>query len=101
MPRPHCMFIQAQDVPWEKGSSEGWHDLDIKVLSRDKDTGASTMITRYPAGWTRPVPRSVTCHVEMLVLDGELEINGLTYGPYSYAHLCLTSAPLGQIEVIA
>ena len=19
MPKPHCMFIQAQDVPWEKG----------------------------------------------------------------------------------
>ena len=105
MPRPHCMFIQAQDVPWEKGASEGWQDIDIKVLSRDEGTGASTMIARYPPGWTRPVPRSVTCHVEMLVLEGELEINGLTYGPYSYAHLpagyVRTSVSVGSEGAVA
>ena len=43
MPRSHCMFIQAQDVPWTKGFGSGettWSELDIKVLSRDPETGA-------------------------------------------------------------
>lgn len=87
MPRPHCMFIQAQDLPWEKSIISDWQDLEIKVLSRDEESGASTLIVRYPAGWTRPGRRSLTCHAEMLVLDGALEINGRTYGPYSYANL--------------
>lgn len=87
MPRPHCMFIQAQDVPWRKGIYEGWEDVDAKILSKDEETGAATLIARYPAGWTVPVPCYVTSHVEFLVLEGELEINGKVYGPYAYGYI--------------
>jgi len=90
MPRPHCMFIQAQDVPWARGgegASDAWSGLDVKVLSRDPASGACTAIVRYPAGWHRSGPRYLTCHEEMLVLDGMVEINGVEHPPYAYTHL--------------
>lgn len=92
MPRPHCMFIQAQDVPWAKGfprrfESGMWDDLEIKVLSQDEATGACTTIIRYPVGWERRGDRHLTCHEEFLVLEGSLTVNGNEYGPYAYANL--------------
>ena len=106
MPRSHCMFIQAQDVPWTKGFGgveATWNELDVKVLSRDPETGACTTIVRYPAGWERPEPRHLNCHEEILVLDGMLEINGTDHPPYSYTHLpagftrASVSAPRGAV----
>lgn len=104
MTRPHCMFIQAQDVPWGKSLSDGgWADLDVKVLSRDAETGGCSTIVRYPAGWERSGDRYLTCHEELLVLDGSLIVNGVEYGPYAYAHLPAgyarhsVSAPQGAV----
>lgn len=45
------------------------------------------MILHYPAGWSRATPHHVDVHEEILVLEGSLEINGRTYGPYCYANL--------------
>ena len=88
MPRPHCMFIQAQDLPWSKGfPGGGWDDLDVKVLSVDEETGACSTIVRYPAGWERNGNRYLNCHEEFLVLDGMLAVNSVEYGPYAYANL--------------
>lgn len=105
MPRPHCMFIQAQDVPWKKGIYAGWDEIETKVLSEDPETGAATLIAKYPPGWSVPTPCYVSCHVEMLVLDGEVEINGKTYGPYSYAFIpagysyALANSPKGVVAL--
>ena len=94
MARPHCMFIQAQDVPWTQGfkpdaagNAPTWADLDVKVLSQAPETGACTAIVRYPPGWSRSGPRHLTCHEEILVLDGLLNINGVEHGAYAYTHL--------------
>jgi hypothetical protein len=85
--RPHCMFVQAQDMPWQKGFANGaWPELDVKTLSLDEGTGACTTIVRYPAGWDFAGDRYLTCHEEILVLDGALEINGETYGRRCYAN---------------
>lgn len=104
MPRPHCMFIQAQDLPWsQEFTGGGWGDLDVKVLSIEEATGACSTIVRYPAGWERTGERHLTCHEELLVLDGCLVINGVEYGPYAYAHLPAgyaresVSAPRGAV----
>ena len=88
MARPHCMFIQAQDVPWRRGFANGaFPELDVKILSADPSSGACTTIVRYPAGWDFVGPRYLTCHEEILVLDGALEINGETFGHHCYANL--------------
>jgi hypothetical protein len=105
MSRPHCMFIQAQDLPWETGipGSGEWTGLEVKYLSKDDATGACSTIIRYPKGWACEGERHLTCHEELLVLDGALTINGKNYGPYAYANLpagylrTLVSAPDGAV----
>ena len=87
MARPHCMFVQAQDVPWQKGFASGaWPELDVKVLSLDVSNGACSTIVRYPAGWDFAGDRYLTCHEEILVLDGALEINGESFTRRCYAN---------------
>ena len=88
MARPHCMFIQAQDVPWQKGfANAAWPELDVKILSLDDVSGACTCVVRYPAGWDFAGNRFLTCHEEILVLAGEIEINGERF----------TSSPKGGV----
>jgi hypothetical protein len=82
------MFVQAQDVPWRKGFPNGaFSDLEVKVLSHDRDNGGCTCIVRYPPGWSRDGTRYLDCHEEILVLDGVLTINGEEYGHHCYANL--------------
>lgn len=88
MTRPHTVFVQAQELPWATGLyGAGRTDVEAKTLSFDETSGASTMILHYPAGWSRSAAHHVDVHEEILVLDGSLEINGRTYGPYCYANL--------------
>lgn len=88
MSRAHTVFVQAQEIPWATGLyGTGRSDVGVKVLSHDTDTGASTTIIRYPAGWRRDASHHLAVHEEFLVLEGSLEINGHTYGPYCYANL--------------
>ncbi len=89
MGRHHIEFVQAQALPWQNGVAGGSARLDVetKTLSIDRDTGAATCIVRYPAGWTRDAPESLTTDEEFYVLDGALTINAIEYGPDTYAHL--------------
>ena len=88
MSRAHTVFVQAQEIPWATGLyGTGRSDVGVKVLSHDTDSGASTTIIRYPAGWRRDASHHLAVHEEFLVLEGSLEINGNTYGPYCYANL--------------
>lgn len=88
MARPHIFFIQSQNIPWQADFSKTWRaDVETKVLSSDDETGAATLVVRYPAGWSRRDAEHVTVHEEIFVLDGSLEINGRSYGPHCYAFL--------------
>lgn len=87
MARPHIMFIQAQDLPWQPGLyAPGRDDVAMKLLSRDEAGTAGTCIVRYPAGWQRG-QHWVTAHEEFLVLAGAIEINGRRYERHSYGFL--------------
>lgn len=88
MTRPHTVFVQSQELPWTTGIAGGARpDVEAKTLSIDEETGASTMLLHYPAGWTRPEPHYLDAHEEFLVLDGTLKINGNCYRPYGYGNL--------------
>lgn len=88
MARPHTVFVQAQELPWTTGLyGQGRSDVEVKTLSFDETSGASSMILHYPAGWSRSAAHHVDVHEELLVLEGSLEINGRSYGPYCYANL--------------
>src|SRR5687768_14086144 len=86
MTRPWIEFIQAQNLPWQpddlNGTSPG---VEVKILSRDTETGAASLLVRYPAGWAAP-PVSFACEYEFLVLEGELSAGDTTYGPFAYGH---------------
>ena len=88
MSRPHTCFIQAQQLPWRNSHyPQVRPDVAAKVLSVDDADGSSTVILRYPVGWSRPDRETLTTHEEFLVLDGCLEINGRYYERHHYAFL--------------
>ncbi|MDX2225368.1 MAG: hypothetical protein SFV21_21615 [Rhodospirillaceae bacterium] len=88
MARPHILFVQAQAVPW---STSGFADfgvqVDVKVLSRDGDTGAVSEIMRLPPGLALPGPMHFPCAVEFYVLDGAFSVGARSYAKDCYAYL--------------
>ena len=85
--RPHIEFIQHQWLPFEPGVlCHARADLGARVLSRDAGSGASSLILRYPPGWSRGAER-LEVDEEFLVLEGQLDIGDVSYQRHDYAHL--------------
>jgi len=88
MARPWVEFIQSQNLPWEKGDLNCTRPgVELKVLSADADTGACSLLLRYPAKWSCSQRECLTVDEELLVLDGALTLNGQNYEKFAYAHL--------------
>ena len=88
MARPYIEFIQAQQLDWAKGlPGRAYDDVEARILSQDGETGAMSAILRYPPGWSRPASHGLAATEELFVLDGALEISGVTYQPHHYANL--------------
>ncbi|MBM3504153.1 MAG: hypothetical protein FJX65_09785 [Alphaproteobacteria bacterium] len=99
MSRPHCVFIQAQDLPWIEGVPGGLRPgVESRTLSREEATGAATLLMRYPRGWRRGGPEYLTVSEEFLVLDGALLINGERYAKGHFAHF---PSGYGRMEALA
>lgn len=94
MSRPHIEFIHEQVLPWSEGLYGGGRpEVSVRTLSLDGETGASSVVVRYPPGWRRTEPEHVTSDEEFLVLRGSVEINGIEYDELSYAFL-----PAGHVR---
>ena len=94
MARPHTEFIQVQALPWQRGLYGGArNDVQSKVLSVDYESGASTVMGRYPPGWSCSEPEILRADEEMFVLDGDLVVNGVDYQSYGYAYLAAGHEP--------
>lgn len=88
MARPHIEFIHCQVIPWSEGLYGGGRPkVRVRVLSMDNDSGASSLILRYPPGWQRAQGEHLQADEELFVLEGSLEVSGVTYGKHDYAHL--------------
>lgn len=88
MARPHILFIQAQDLPWQQGYwGEGRDDVKMKLLSLDESGTDGTCVLRYEPGWRRDSLEYLSCHEEFLVLDGAITINGQRYDKHTYGFL--------------
>lgn len=88
MTRPFIEFVQCQTLPWQRGLYGGSRpEVDVRMLSLDDDTGASSLLIRYPSGFTRPGPERLDADEELFVLSGALTIGDVDYSPYCYAHL--------------
>lgn len=87
MTREHICFIQAQRLSWASEEVAGRTGVSRKVLSLDSETGASTAIMRYPPGWAMQIEHCLDSSEEILVLQGELNINGQTLGHHGYSYM--------------
>jgi hypothetical protein len=83
MARPHIEFVHAQNLAWAvrpDGAEE-------KLLNRDPDGTEKTLIVRYPPGFSAG-PNPVEAEAEeFLVLDGAIEIDGISRGYHAYGFL--------------
>jgi hypothetical protein len=85
--RPHIEFIQSQWLPWSAAAAAAWRPgVMARVLSRDPEDGAASLILRYEAGYRRGA-EALDVDEEFIVLAGALEIDGTRYVPHDYAHL--------------
>lgn len=86
MARPQIEFIQSQSLPWTPDTRFSLGDgVDIKLLSEDDETGAVSLLARYPAGWSAPAGAK-GADEEFLVLHGDLSVEDAHYGHLAYAH---------------
>jgi len=88
MPRPHIEFIQQQDLPFERvdlGADRG--ESRRKQLSTDADTGASSSLIAFSAGWRRRASSHVLADEELYVLSGDLTLSDVTYTEQCYCFL--------------
>ncbi len=87
MARPHIDYLHAQQLPWETGAYAALPGVQSKTLSVDDETGACTVILRYPPGWRMEGPWHLLDDVEFYLLDGKFELNGQLYTLDCYGFL--------------
>lgn len=80
--RDHVMFVRSEELGWERGAERSYWP-EIRVLSFDPETGESSCMVRAPAGTLRrrflePMTE------ELLLLEGELVVDGEIVGPQSW-----------------
>jgi hypothetical protein len=84
MARPHIDYLQSQALPWQPSAWPHLRGCQVKTLSLDPDTGAVSLIVRFPSGWTAATADSLAATEELFVLDGMLELDGRRYGQDCY-----------------
>jgi uncharacterized protein DUF4437 len=88
MSRPFIEFVQAQALPWREGVPGGVRSgVTSKVLSGDSETGATSMLVRYPPGWIDSEPHWLDRDEEFFVIAGDLRIGQIRHRAKTYAHL--------------
>lgn len=88
MARPHTEFLHAQVLPWfTLPAAAARPGAECKVLSRDPESHAVSVILRYPAGFAIDRPHHLDSDEEFFVLKGEMQIGDTVYGPGAYAYL--------------
>lgn len=96
MARPHIEFIHTQQLPWAAGVLPARPRVAAKMLSADSETGACSVLLRYPPGWTQDGAVHLTAGEEFYVLGGALTVNGRAYGLDCFAYL-----PAGYVRTSA
>ena len=106
MARPHIDYLQSQTLPWQASRWEHLPGCQIKVLSRDPDDGAMSLLVRYPSGWATKQAGSLATAEELLVLEGTLELDGRRFDPDGYGWFpagyrrTVRAAPAGAVALV-
>jgi len=87
MARPYIEFINSQNLNWyPKPELCGRPDLEVKVLSKDTETGESTILVKYPPLWTSSKPEWCDADEEIFVLKGSFRVNERQFARHHYAY---------------
>ena len=88
MGRPFIEFIQSQQLPWLEKSylSDIRGEVLTRELSIDSDTGACSLLIKYPTKYQQNSKGYLSADEEFFVLDGEICVDGERYGRYNYGH---------------
>lgn len=107
MARPRIEFVQSQNLPWDSEFlAQLRPGVTCRVLSRDDETGACSLVLRYPPGWEAPAGQRLAVDEEFLVIEGALRDGLSAYGYCGFAHLPAghargaLSAPDGAVAVV-
>src|SRR5262249_1162581 len=90
MGRPHIEFIESHEVPVEPVTTAPFAGTERRLLSVDDETGASTSIVSFPAGWSADLAGNRP--LELFGLRGVLSLDGERLGPGCYAYVPPTTA---------
>jgi hypothetical protein len=87
MARPHVEYIQSQALPWQPSPWPHLPGCQVKILSRDADTGAASALIRLPPAWSEVREGWLGAGAELFVVDGTFDLNGRQYMQDAYAYL--------------
>jgi hypothetical protein len=85
--RPWTEFVQSQRLPWQENRDVAQlrPGSVVKVLSVDEETGAMSLLVRYPPRCSAP-GAALNADEEFIVLRGSLRVGDRAFGHLSYAH---------------
>lgn len=78
MPRATELDLRCPERAWRQVPMTG-SNAALDVVPLASAPGALTMVARFPAGFERLVPGGYEASEEFLVLDGEIELEGVAY----------------------
>lgn len=94
MTRPHVEFVHARALPWREAVlGRGRSAVALKCLSEEADSGACSVLLRYPPGWSSSGPEICQAEEEFFVLRGDLVLGDQTLELHEYVHI-----PAGHIR---
>jgi len=85
MTRDHVEFIQSQQLEWTVSPWAHLAGATCKLLSRDAVDGGATALVRLDAGWRDDRSGHLDASEEILVLEGEMALDGRTFHQDCYA----------------
>lgn len=53
--------------------------VELARMRANGETGSFLAMVRFPAGWARPGSGHYLCGEEFVVLEGEIQVSGVTY----------------------
>lgn len=80
--RRDIMFLQAQNIPWELHTARGQGALRRR-LSQNTESGAESFALKLAPNYVGD-PGFLRADFEFFILQGNIEINGVTYQPHCY-----------------
>lgn len=79
------MVTDERDITDDRGAHAYDGFIGLRLLHEDPGGGEEHYLVRYPAGLTARWHRHSAAHT-LLVLDGQLSVNGRIIGPGTYCH---------------